>query len=139
MLVVDFPSDVSSAIFTPVLKPTPTAHALNLVRLRPLSCAVNMGKKKKKGGKEKGDKAGGGDKLPPPPNLEDQRQGAREALLTFKLVLPFIDANYVDKFFCKIYTVIVLMKLRLVFYSIRSFCTASDAKILQVVQNLQVE
>jgi len=44
--------------------------------------------KKKKGGKEKGDKAGGGDKLPPPPNLEDQRQGAREALLTFKSVLP---------------------------------------------------
>lgn len=92
-----------------------------------------MGKKKKKGGKEKGDKAGGGDKLPPPPNLEDQRQGAREALLTFKLVLPFIDANYVHEFFCKIYPVIVLMKLRLVFYSIRSFYTASDAKILQVV------
>ena len=88
MLVVDFASDVSSAIFTPMLNPTPTAHALNLVRLRPLlGCTVNMGKKKK-GGKEKGDKAGGGDKLPPPPNLEEQRQGAREALLTFKSVLP---------------------------------------------------
>lgn len=44
--------------------------------------------KKKKGGKQKGDKAGGGDKLPPPPNIEDQRPGAREALLTFKSVLP---------------------------------------------------
>ena len=95
-----------------------------------------MGKKKKKGGKEKGDKAGGGDKLPPPPNLEDQRQGAREALLTFKSVLPFIDTNYVS---AKSTLFIVLMKLRLVFHSICSFCTASDAKRLQVVQNLQVE
>ena len=53
-----------------------------------LSCTVNNMGKKKKGGKQKGDKAGGGDKLPPPPNIEDQRPGAREALLTFKSVLP---------------------------------------------------
>lgn len=84
--------------------------------------------KKKKGGKEK---AGGGDKLPPPPNLEDQRQGAREALLTFKSANRLIMQN--------LHMLLFLMNLRLVFHSIRSFCTASDAKILQVVQNLQVE
>lgn len=40
--------------------------------------------KKKKGGKGKGDKGGGEGKLPPPPKFDDKRQGAHEALLTFK-------------------------------------------------------
>lgn len=42
---------------------------------------------KKKGGKGKGKKDGGGDgdgKLPSPPKLDEQRQGAVEALLKFK-------------------------------------------------------
>lgn len=40
--------------------------------------------KKKKGGKEKGSKDGGEGKLPPPPKLDEQRQGAVEAMLKFK-------------------------------------------------------
>lgn len=52
-----------------------TTHAL-----RNQQNTVNMGKKKgDKGKKEKSE-----DGLPPPPNLEDYREGAREALLTFK-------------------------------------------------------
>ena len=44
--------------------------------------------KKKKGGKGKGEKGDGGEKkLPPPPNLDDQRQGACEALLSFQWVI----------------------------------------------------
>lgn len=41
-----------------------------------------MGKKKGKEKKEKGEE--GEKKLPPPPNLDDHREGAQEALLTFK-------------------------------------------------------
>jgi hypothetical protein len=40
--------------------------------------------KKKKGDKAKGNKGGGEGKLPPPPILDDQRQGAVEAMLKFK-------------------------------------------------------
>ena len=39
--------------------------------------------KKKKGGKGKKEKSEDG--LPPPPNLDNYREGAQEALLTFKL------------------------------------------------------
>jgi len=70
---------------TPAVTPTFLGGAPQAKQ--PSSAYVNMGKKKK-GGKEKGDKGGGGEKkLPPPPNLDDRRQGAHEALLTFKSVL----------------------------------------------------
>ncbi len=48
-------------------------------------CKYKMPGKKKKG-KAKGGKKGGDGKLPPPPNLDDTRQGALEALLSFKYI-----------------------------------------------------
>ena len=45
---------------------------------------LDMPGKKKKGGKAKGGKDGGEGGLPPPPQLDEQRQGALEALLKYK-------------------------------------------------------
>ena len=54
------------------------AHALNPL----LAHKTDMGKKK--GGKGKKEKSEDG--LPPPPDLESYKEGAREALLTFRQV-----------------------------------------------------
>ena len=56
-----------------------TAHVQS--DIDPAAQGSGMGKKKKGGkGKEKSE-----DGLPPPPNLDNYREGAQEALLTFKL------------------------------------------------------
>ena len=57
--------------------------ARSTLRMRVITADDAMGKKKK-GGKTKKENAEGG--LPPPPNLDSYKEGAREALLTFKLV-----------------------------------------------------